>query len=41
MLSKAIQYFLEMQRIQLIQGSVWGHRKDLNEYHEVPATVGV
>jgi hypothetical protein len=22
--------FLEMQRVQLIEGDVWGHRKDIN-----------
>ena len=31
--SKSIEMFLEMQRIQLIEGDVWGHRKDLNEYY--------
>jgi hypothetical protein len=31
--------FLEMQRIQLIEGDVWGHRKDLNEYYDVPSSV--
>src|SRR5450759_406752 len=29
--SKSIEMFLEMQRIQLIEGDVWGHRKDLNQ----------
>jgi hypothetical protein len=37
--SKSIEMFLEMQRIQLIEGDVWGHRKDLNEYYNVPASV--
>jgi len=37
MLSQAIQYFLGMQRIQVVQGSCWGHRKDLNEYYVIPA----
>lgn len=32
MLSQAMCYFLEMQRIQLIQGSVWGARTDLGNY---------
>jgi hypothetical protein len=31
--------FLEMQRIQLIEGDVWGHRKDINEYYIVPSSV--
>jgi hypothetical protein len=31
-MSKAIKGFLEMQGIQLLEGDVWGHRKDLDEY---------
>jgi hypothetical protein len=31
--------FLEMQRIQLIEGDVWGHRKDINEYYTIPTSV--
>ena len=38
-ISKSIEMFLEMQRIQLIEGDVWGHRKDLNEYYTVPSSV--
>ena len=37
--SKSIEMFLEMQRIQLIEGDVWGHRKDINEYYNVPSSV--
>ena len=37
--SKSIEMFLEMQRIQLIEGDVWGHRKDLNEYYNIPSSV--
>jgi len=37
--SKSIEMFLEMQRIQLLEGDVWGHRKDLNEYYTVPSSV--
>jgi len=37
--SKSIEIFLEMQRIQLIEGDVWGHRKDINEYYTVPSSV--
>ncbi|MGV8078337.1 MAG: DUF1699 family protein [Methanosarcina sp.] len=37
--SKSIQMFLEMQRIQLIEGDVWGHRKDINEYYDIPSSV--
>lgn len=28
-----------MQRIQLIEGDVWGHRKDINEYYSIPSSV--
>ena len=37
--SKSIEMFLGMQRIQLIEGDVWGHRKDLNEYYTIPSSV--
>ena len=37
--SKSVEMFLEMQRIELIEGDVWGHRKDLNEYYSIPASV--
>ena len=37
--SKSIEMLLEMQRIQLLEGDVWGHRKDLNEYYTVPYSV--
>lgn len=30
-----------MQRIQLIEGDVWGHRKDISEYFNVPSSVFV
>ncbi|WP_292462532.1 DUF1699 family protein [Methanolobus sp.] len=33
--SKSIEMFLEMQNIKLIEGDVWGHRKDINEYYSV------
>lgn len=38
-ISKSIDIFLEMQRIKLLEGDVWGHRKDLNEYYDVPSPV--
>jgi hypothetical protein len=38
-ISKSIQMFLEMQRVQLVEGDVWGHRKDINEYYSVPVSV--
>ena len=34
-MSNAIQVFLEMQGIDLLEGDVWGHRKDLDEYFTV------
>jgi len=37
--SKSIEMFLKMQRIQLMEGDVWGHRKDINEYYCVPFSV--
>ena len=37
--SKSIEMFLEMQKIQLLEGDVWGHRKDLNEYYTVSSSV--
>ncbi len=38
-ISKSIEMFLEMQRIQLLEGDVWGHRKDINEYYTIPSSV--
>jgi hypothetical protein len=37
--SKSIDMFLGMQRIQLLEGDVWGHRKDLNDYYSIPSSV--
>ncbi len=34
-ISSAIQVFLEMQGIDLLEGDVWGHRNDLDEYFTV------
>jgi hypothetical protein len=34
-LSRAIRLFLEMQGIDLLEGDVWGHRKDIDEYYMV------
>jgi hypothetical protein len=34
-MSKAIEVFLEMQGVKLLQGDVWGHRKDLDEYFNI------
>jgi hypothetical protein len=38
-ISKSMQMFLEMQKIQLLEGDVWGHRKDINEYYTVPSSI--
>ena len=37
--SRSIEMFLEMQRVQLLEGDVWGHRKDINEYYTFPSSV--
>ena len=28
-----------MQRVQLVEGDVWGHRKDISEYFDIPTSV--
>jgi len=38
-MSNAIQVFLEMQGIDMLEGDVWGHRKDLDEYYTVDETI--
>jgi hypothetical protein len=37
-MSSAIQVFMEMHGIDLLEGDVWGHRKDLDEYFVVDDT---
>jgi hypothetical protein len=37
-MSHAIQVFLEMQGIDVLEGDVWGHRKDLDEYFTINDT---
>jgi hypothetical protein len=34
-MSKAIEVFLDMQGVKLLEGDVWGHRKDIDEYFTV------
>jgi hypothetical protein len=34
-LSRAGEMFLVMQGIELIEGDVWGHRKDVQEYYSI------
>lgn len=38
-ISKSAKMYLEMQGIKLLEGDVWGHRKDINEYSEVSKSV--
>ncbi|WP_319508231.1 DUF1699 family protein [uncultured Methanolobus sp.] len=33
--SKSIEMFMAMQNIKLVEGDVWGHRKDINEYYSI------
>jgi hypothetical protein len=37
-MSNAIKVFLEMQGVEMLEGDVWGHRKDLDEYYTVDDT---
>jgi hypothetical protein len=37
--SKSIEMFLQMQNIKLVEGDVWGHRKDINEYFSISPTI--
>lgn len=34
-LSQAGEIFLKMQGVKVIEGDIWGHRKDLSEYYIV------
>jgi hypothetical protein len=38
-ISKSTQMFLQMKDIALIEGDVWGHRRDINEYSEVSQSI--
>lgn len=38
-ISNSTRIFLEMQEISLLEGDVWGHRKDINEYSEIKPEV--
>ncbi len=38
-ISHSTKMFLDMQGISLLEGDVWGHRKDLNEYSEIKPEV--
>ena len=34
-MSNAMNVFMDMQGVELLEGDVWGHRKDLDEYFTV------
>jgi hypothetical protein len=38
-ISDSTKMLLEMQGIALLEGDVWGHRKDINEYSEIKKEV--
>jgi hypothetical protein len=38
-ISNSTRMFLDMQGIALLEGDVWGHRKDINEYSEIKPAV--
>ncbi|MGB3907312.1 MAG: DUF1699 family protein [Methanomethylovorans sp.] len=38
-ISNSAKMYLKMQGIELLEGDVWGHRKDINEYSEVSPSV--
>ncbi len=37
--SDSVKMFLNMQGVALLEGDVWGHRKDINEYSEIKPEV--
>lgn len=34
-LSKASEMFLNIQGVELVEGDVWGHRRDIDEYYDI------
>ncbi|HJH31956.1 MAG TPA: DUF1699 family protein [Methanosarcinaceae archaeon] len=38
-ISKSIEMFMDMQNIKLMEGDVWGHRKDINEYYSTSTVI--
>jgi maleate cis-trans isomerase len=38
-ISNSTKMFLDMQGVALLEGDVWGHRKDINEYSEIKPEV--
>jgi hypothetical protein len=37
--SKSIEMFMQMQNIKLVEGDVWGHRKEINEYYSISPAI--
>ena len=37
-ISESTKLFLKMQNVEILEGDVWGHRKDINEYYEINPT---
>ncbi|RPJ68976.1 MAG: DUF1699 family protein [Alphaproteobacteria bacterium] len=35
-ISKSVEMFLQMRKIQFIEGDIWAHRKDMDEYYSIP-----
>jgi len=38
-ISNSVTMYLKMKGVELLEGDVWGHRKDINEYSEVSPSV--
>ena len=38
-ISRASEMFLAIQGVQLLEGDVWGHRKDVDEYYNIDDVV--
>ena len=38
-ISNSTRMVLEMKHVELLEGDVWGHRKDINEYYEIKPQV--
>lgn len=38
-ISDSTRRLLDMKEIELLEGDVWGHRKDINEYYEIKPEV--
>ena len=38
-ISRSIRMYLDMENIALLEGDVWGHRKDINEYYEIKKSI--